>query len=198
MLAERYIHRISIIVGMKQIQYRKEQFMDKESIAMKVQEIEEDLDLLRQKRVYELVKVPGVPKCSTLADRTQVKLDNLVSAYEELIEHQRESADQEQFRLLSGLLKGLAKEIADLSKKQPDGLVNAFKVGQINRVLKPLKEIMAGEPSAKFLDLVSEVEGKAEKSRNSYSDVAVILSQYTQACEKYRVKYFARVTDSKF
>ena len=66
--------------------------MDKESIAMKVQEIEEDLDLLRQKRVYELVKVPGVPKCSTLADRTQVKLDNLVSAYEELIEHQRESA----------------------------------------------------------------------------------------------------------
>ena len=69
---------------------------------------------------------------------------------------------------------------------------------RINRVLKPLKEIMAGEPSAKFLDLVSEVEGKAEKSRNSYSDVAVILSQYTQACEKYRVKYFTRVTDSKF
>lgn len=169
--------------------------MDKESIAIKVQEIENDLDLLRQKHIHELDKVPGVPKCSTLADRMKEKLDYVVSAYEEMIEHQRESADHEQFKLLSGLLSGLAKEIADLSKKQPDGLVNAFKVGQINRVLKPLKEIMADEPSATFLDLVAEVEEKAEKSRNSYSDVAVILSQYTQACEKYRIKHYTSITD---
>ena len=121
-----------------------------------------------------------------------------MSAYEELIEHQEKSADQEKFRLLSGLLSGLAKEIAELSKKQPDGLVNTFKVGQINRVLKPLKEIMLDEPSAPFLDLVTEIEGNAEKSRNSYSDVAVILSQYTQACEKYRVKHYTNLTDLKF
>lgn len=164
--------------------------MDKEHIYLKIQEIETDLDLLRNKHVHELEKVPGTPKCSTLAERMQDKLDYIVSAYDELIDHQEKAADREQFDLLSGMLTRLASEIADLSKKQPDGLVNAFKVGQINRVLKPLKEIMAGEPSAAFLDLVAEVEDRAEKSRNSYSDVAVILSQFREACGEYRSKHY--------
>ena len=164
--------------------------MDKEHIYLKIQEIETDLDLLRNKHVHELEKVPGTPKCSTLADRIQDKLDYIVSAYDELIDHQEKAADREQFDLLSGMLTRLASEIADLSKKQPDGLVNAFKVGQINRVLKPLKEIMADEPSAAFLDLVAEIEERAEKSRNSYSDVAVILSQFREACGEYRSKHY--------
>jgi DNA-binding transcriptional MocR family regulator len=164
--------------------------MDKEHIYLRIQEIETDLDLLRNKHVHELEKVPGIPKCSTLADRIQNKLDYIVSAYDELIDHQEKAADREQFDLLSGMLTRLASEIADLSKKQPDGLVNAFKVGQINRVLKPLKEIMKDEPSAAFLDLVAEVEERAEKSRNSYSDVAVILSQFREACGEYRSKHY--------
>jgi DNA-binding transcriptional MocR family regulator len=164
--------------------------MDKEHIYLKIQEIETDLDLLRNKHVHELEKIPGNPKCSTLANRIQDKLDYIVSAYDELTEHQEKAADREQFDLLSGMLTRLASEIADLSKKQPDGLVNAFKVGQINRVLKPLKEIMADEPSAAFLDLVAEVEDRAEKSRNSYSDVAVILSQFREACGEYRSKHY--------
>jgi hypothetical protein len=164
--------------------------MDKEHIYLKIQEIETDLDLLRNKHVHELEKVPGTPKCSTLADRIQDRLDYIVSAYDELIDHQEKAADREQFDLLSGMLTRLASEIADLSKKQPDGLVNAFKVGQINRVLKPLKEIMADEPSAAFLDLVAEIEDRAEKSRNSYSDVAVILSQFREACGEYRSKHY--------
>ena len=164
--------------------------MDKEHIYLRIQEIETDLDLLRNKHVHELEKVPGIPKCSTLADRIQNKLDYIVSAYDELIDHQEKAADREQFDLLSGMLTRLASEIADLSKKQPDGLVNAFKVGQINRVLKPLKEIMEDEPSAAFLDLVAEVEERAEKSRNSYSDVAVILSQFREACGEYRSKHY--------
>ena len=69
--------------------------------------------------------------------------------------------------------------------------MNSFKVGQINRVLLPLKELMTEEPSATFLDLVAEVEERTDKSRNSYSDVSVILSQYREACSKYREKYFA-------
>ena len=164
--------------------------MDKEHIYLRIQEIETDLDLLRNKHVHELEKVPGIPKCSTLTDRIQNKLDYIVSAYDELIDHQEKAADREQFDLLSGMLTRLASEIADLSKKQPDGLVNAFKVGQINRVLKPLKEIMEDEPSAAFLDLVAEVEERAEKSRNSYSDVAVILSQFREACGEYRSKHY--------
>ena len=164
--------------------------MDKEHIYLKIQDIESDLELLRNKHVHELEKAPGTPKCTTLADRIQDKLDYIVSAYDEVIGNQEKAADREQFDLLSGLLTRLASEIADLSKKQPDGLVNAFKVGQINRVLKPLKEIMADEPSSAFLDLVAEVEDRAEKSRNSYSDVAVILSQFREACGEYRSKHY--------
>ena len=164
--------------------------MNKEHIHLKIQSIETDLDMLRKKHVHELEKLPGNPKCSTLADHIQDKLDYIVRAYDEIIDQQEKATDREQFDLLSGMLTRLAYEIADLSKKQPDGLVNAFKVGQINRILKPLKEILANEPSAAFLDLVAEVEDRAEKSRNSYSDVAVILSQFREACDEYRSKHY--------
>lgn len=164
--------------------------MSKEHINKKIQEIENDLNLLRQKHVHELEKAPGVPKCSTLAERMKENLHYVVNGYEDLLKKEEKAADREQFDLLSGMLTRLASEITELSKKQPDGLVNAFKVGQINRVLKPLKEIMADEPSAIFLDLVAEVEEKANKSRNSYSDVAVILSQFREACGEYRSKHY--------
>lgn len=165
--------------------------MDIDAIHKKVQEMRKDFELLRKKHLFELERIPGNAKCSTLADRMEDNLDYVIDSYEELIEINETTANQEQFNLLAGLLDGLAKEIADLSKKQPDGLVNSFKVGKINRVLQPLKELMTGEPSAVFLDLVAEVAEKTDKSRNSYSDVAVILSQYKEACIKYREKYFS-------
>lgn len=164
--------------------------MSKEQINIKVKEIEKDLELLRQKHIHELEKSPGVPKCSTLAERMTEKLHYIVNAYEDLLEKEEVAADREQFDLLSGMLIRLASEIKELSKKQPDGLVNAFKVRQINRVLKPLREIMKDEPSVMFLDLVAEVEEKADKSRNSYSDVAVILSQFREACGEYKSKHY--------
>ena len=49
---------------------------------------------------------------------------------------------------------------------------------------------MEDEPSAMFLDLVAEIEENADKSRNSYSDVAVILSQFREACGEYRAKHY--------
>lgn len=166
--------------------------VDKEYINLKVQEIKNDFNLLRNNHIHELEKVPGTPKCSTLANRMEENLDYIVSTYEEMISTQAISAEREQFDLLSGLLTRLASEIADLSKKQPDGLVNAFKVGQINRVLRPLKEIMKSEPSTEFLDLVTEPdpEAKTDKSRNTYSDTALILSQFREACGEYRSKYY--------
>ena len=148
--------------------------MNTESIHKIAQEIRKDIGLLRDKHLYELERIPGNAKCSTLADRMEEKIDYIIDSYEEMLKIRETATNQEQFNLLSGLLDGLAKEIGDLSKKQPDGLVNSFKVGQINRVLQPIKKIMEGE-----------------KSRNSYSDVAVILSQYKEACVKYREKYYS-------
>jgi len=171
--------------------------MDKEYINLKVQAIENDLELLRKKHIHELEKAPGVAKCSTLADRMQENLNYIVGGYEELLSNQAICVGREQFDLLSGMLTRLASEIADLAKKQPDGLVNSFKVGQINRVLRPLKEIMKTELSTEFLDLVVEpdLEANMGKPRNTYSDVALILSQFREACVEYKSKYHDTIWD---
>lgn len=160
-----------------------------EAIHRKAQEIRRDLGFLRNKHLHELEQLPGNAKCSTLADRMEENLEFILDNYEELLSNKEAAANQEHFNLLSGLLDGLTREIAVLSRKQPDGLVNSFKVRQINRVLQPLKEMMVEEPYAAFLDLVAVVEERTDKSRNSYSDVAVVLSQYKEACVKYEKKY---------
>ncbi len=153
--------------------------------------IKYDLELLREKHIHEIEKLPGTPKCKTLADRLEDNLNDLVDRYEGLLKEQNAAADREHFDLLFGLLQGLNKEIADLTKKQPDVLMNSFKVGQINRVLRPLKDIMKAEPSVAYLDLVEEVNENTDKSRNSYSDVAVILCQFMEACVSYRGKHYS-------
>lgn len=166
--------------------------MEREDIDFKVQDLENDIALLKEKHIYEIEKAVGVPKCSTLADRMQRNLDMIARGYQSLIAKQEKAADREQFDLLSGLLVALAREISDLTKKQPDGLVNTFKVSRINRVLMPLKEIMKNEPSIDFLDILVEMESDSNtgKSRNTYSDTAVILSQYIKACGEYRSKHY--------
>ena len=154
------------------------------------EKIGSDLEQLRSGHIRELANVPGVPKCSTLANRISGNVKQIIDEYERAIQTQACEVEEEGFRLLAGLLERIYREIADLSKKQPDVLINPFKVQQINRVLKPLKDMMVNEPSSEFLDLVQEVEAGRDKSRNSYSDAVVILSQYREACEKYRKKYF--------
>lgn len=164
--------------------------MGKKEIDAKVEGIFADVDLIRSKQIYELKKTPGNAKCETLANRIEEAIGFVVKEYDALLAEQETYANREQFDLLAGLLKGLVSEISNLSKKQPDGLLNSFKVGQINRVLEPLKDIMKDEPSTSFLDLVAVVdpESKTDKSRNTYSDVGLILSQYLEACKIYRVK----------
>jgi len=165
--------------------------MTKERLDLKVGGILDDIDLLRNRHIQELDKTPGKPKCATLADRMEENLNAVVDAYEEMIADKNLCADRAHFYLLSGMLDQLASETAILSKKQPDALVNAFKVEKINRVLRPLKELMKDEPSNEFLDLISEPEegSEARKSRNTYSDVALVLSQFKEACDRYKMKY---------
>ena len=51
---------------------------------------------------------------------------------------------------------------------------------------------MKGEPSTVFLDVLVELEpdSKTDKSRSTYSDTAVILSQFREACGEYRSKHY--------
>ena len=52
--------------------------MDKVEIDKKIKNIENDLELLENGRIYELTKGAGIPKCSTLANRMKDDLRAIV------------------------------------------------------------------------------------------------------------------------
>ena len=160
-----------------------------------VERIYDNLELLEKGHVYELQKTPGIPKCATLANQIRKDVDVIVKALDE--KEDMEATDEEQFNLLAKLLGGLYAEFSSLAKKQPDALTNAFKTSQVNRVLSPLKQIMASEDSTQYLDLLQEADdGQANgKGRSTYSDAVIIMSQYKTACDEFRLKYFNKGWD---
>lgn len=160
-----------------------------------VERIYDNLELLEKGHVYELQKTPGIPKCATLASRIRDDVDVIVKALDE--KEDMEATDEEQFNLLAKLLGGLYAEFSSLAKKQPDALTNAFKTSRVNRVLSPLKQIMASEDSTQYLDLLQETDdGQANgKGRSTYSDAVIIMSQYKTACDEFRLKYFNKGWD---
>lgn len=164
-----------------------------DEIQESVQRIKDNLQKLKDKQIYELSEGGrGVPKCATIASNIEDELQCVIDSYEEIIEEKKQVADRERFDNLSGMLHRVSMEIKDLAKKKPDAGLNSLKVERVNMILVPLKEIMEGEVSAPFLDLVEGVEGEKGISRNSYSDVSIILCQYEQACDEYRDKYYDR------
>lgn len=168
---------------------------EKSNFDANVERIYDNLELLEKGHVYELQKTPGIPKCATLANQIRKDVDVIVKALDE--KEDMEATDEEQFNLLAKLLGGLYAEFSSLAKKQPDALTNAFKTSQVNRVLSPLKQIMASEDSTQYLDLLQEADdGQANgKGRSSYSDAVIIMSQYKTACDEFRLKYFNKGWD---
>lgn len=168
---------------------------EKSNFDANVERIYDNLELLEKGHVYELQKTPGIPKCATLASRIRDDVDVIVKALEE--KEDMEATDEEQFNLLAKLLGGLYAEFSSLAKKQPDALTNAFKTSRVNRVLSPLKQIMASEDSTQYLDLLQEADdGQANgKGRSTYSDAVIIMSQYKTACDEFRLKYFNKGWD---
>lgn len=168
---------------------------EKSNFDANVERIYDNLELLEKGHVYELQKTPGIPKCATLASQIRDDVDVIVKALDE--KEDMEATDEEQFNLLAKLLGGLYAEFSSLAKKQPDALTNAFKTSRVNRVLSPLKQIMASEDSTQYLDLLQEADdGQANgKGRSTYSDAVIIMSQYKTACDEFRLKYFNKGWD---
>ena len=132
-----------------------------------VERIYDNLELLRR-TCYELQKTPGIPKCATLASRIRDDVDVIVKALDE--KEDMEATDEEQFNLLAKLLGGLYAEFSSLAKKQPDALTNAFKTSRVNRVLSPLKQIMASEDSTQYLDLLQEADDGQANGKGRSTD----------------------------
>ena len=92
--------------------------------------------------------------------------------------------------MLRDLFLGLFYEFQTMSRKNPDGVVNRDKVKRLNQVLEPLMEMMKGEASAAFLEKIpdpeeEEKDGKLLCRGKSYSDVALLMTQFKSTLTRY-------------
>lgn len=94
------------------------------------------------------------------------------------------NAEVNQFLMLRELVTGLYEEMKDLTKKSSKETLNEFKIKSLNRVLKPLKDLLKDQPTAMFLDLLED------NTLPTNSDVVIVLSQYLSAMKKYEERYY--------
>jgi calcineurin-like phosphoesterase family protein len=76
---------------------------------------------------------------------------------------------------------GLARQ---QTRKRPDELLNGYKAETLNKVLRPLREMMQGEEYAELLGPV--IAGDEEGNGMTFGDVMILLTQYKSALTKYR------------
>ena len=89
------------------------------------------------------------------------------------------------FIMLRELFDQLYYEFQIQSRRKPDEKVNAYKAQKINSILIPLREMMAGEEYAPYLDLIDETENSDEATGKTFSDVALMLTQYKGSMKRF-------------
>ena len=92
--------------------------------------------------------------------------------------------DSGTYGLYSSFFTGLYNEFKQQTRKKADAPVNRYKAENINKVLKPLRDMMMGEEYGALLGLISTAED-GEEGMN-YGDVMILLTQYKSALAKYR------------
>ena len=97
------------------------------------------------------------------------------------------AADKKQFIMLRELFDQMYYEFQLQSRRKPDDPVNAYKAMKINSILEPLREMMGGEEYGKYLDLI-DTEGA--DTAKTYSDAALLLTQYKGAMRRYYNEQF--------
>ena len=85
---------------------------------------------------------------------------------------------------LMPLINSMYHEFQELSKKKPDGVLNKRKVEIVNRLLRDIHGILAGESTSTYLDLLDE----DDLPQNS--DVVLILGQTVSAMKTFTKKYY--------
>jgi len=91
----------------------------------------------------------------------------------------------EGYRASRGIFSGLMSEMRELSKKKSDATLSKGKVKILNRVLEDLKEVLADEPEAKYLDILDD----DDLPQNS--DAVLVMVQYEDALKAFRSRYRA-------
>ena len=92
--------------------------------------------------------------------------------------------ERDQVYMIRDFFEQLYYEFQFQSRRQPNTMLNSYKVRKMNEILAPLKEMMKDEPAAAWLELIpepveEEVEGGGTVMRGmTYSDVMMVLTQY--------------------
>lgn len=88
------------------------------------------------------------------------------------------------YELLNPLLASLYGEVKDLSAKKQDLILNKVKVTMINRLLRQIRDLLEGQPTLEFIDLLDE------ETLPSNSDAVLVLSQYMSAMRQFHGRYY--------
>ncbi len=103
----------------------------------------------------------------------------------------REYANEREYgMMLRDFFDQLFFEFQMQSRKKPNQIVNEYKVERLNRVLKPLREIMKGEAYAALLEEIPmpeerEKDGQVFLVGLTYSDVALMMTQFKGAVNRF-------------
>lgn len=93
-------------------------------------------------------------------------------------------AQVEQYNLLSPMLNAISGEIKELSKKKQDEVLNKLKVGMINKILEQIKQLLSGEPTTQFLELLDD------EFLPTNSDAVLVLAKFQAAMAHFNKKYY--------
>ena len=111
---------------------------------------------------------------------------------EEEKKNTQDYADEREYGLmLRDFFDQLFFEFQMMSRKKPNSVVNEYKVERLNRVLRPLMEMMKGEKYASFLEEIPMPEVKTTKDGQeiktglTYSDAALMMTQFKGAVNRY-------------
>ena len=92
--------------------------------------------------------------------------------------------DNKTYGLYGPFFDALYFEFRQQTRKRPDELLNGYKAETLNKVLRPLREMMQGEEYAELLGPV--IAGDEEGNGMTFGDVMILLTQYKSALTKYR------------
>ena len=100
------------------------------------------------------------------------------------------AADRKNFFMLRDLFEQMYFEFQFQARRKPDDILNSYKAVKINSILKPLRELMAGEEYAAYLDLADtgqsgETDDAETPAGKTYSDVVLLMTQYKGAMRRY-------------
>ena len=139
------------------------------------------------------VQIPGRPELmlpnENYLDFFSKEEEKMMDEEKNLIDTYQEERDYN--FMVRDFFDQLFFEFQIMSRKRPNDVVNENKVKRINKVLEPAVKMMKDKPYAGFLELIPEPEehetedGKTILTGMSYSDVALLLTQFKGALNRF-------------